>query len=362
VTDAQRRVVLIYSRVGGGHLSAARALAEELEATGLARTRLVDAYLECGRFPVTLFPRAYAELARHHPRLWSLVYNLSSRGLDPMRALGPFLRAGLGQLLRAEQPHVVVSVLPVVNGLLAELHHRTEVVLTDWHSVHRFWVAPGVAHYTVPTASARDDCVRFGAPAAAVDVVGIPLRRAFSTAQQDPPPRHEQFTVLMMVGAEGSPRALSSLRELARLEFDARVVVICGHNEELRRQVQALPARLQVEALGFVDNVAERMRAADVLVTKAGGLTLAEAFSCAVPVVVYDVLPGQEAGNLEYAISQGALVHATSPRHLARLVRELYADPRRRADLAERGRSLARPDAAARIAAHVLRRSGASSA
>jgi UDP-N-acetylglucosamine:LPS N-acetylglucosamine transferase len=356
VTHAQRRVVLIYSRVGGGHLSAACALAEELEATGQARTRLIDVYLECGRFPVTLFPRAYAELARHHPRLWSLVYDLSSRGLDPKHALGPFLRAGLRHILRAEQPHVVVSVLPVVNGLLAELYQRTEVVLTDWHSVHRFWVAPGVAHYTVPTQPARADCVRFGAPADAVDVVGIPLRRAFSTAPRDPPPRHERFTVLMMVGAEGSPRALSNLRALAQLELDAQVVVICGHNEELRRQVQALPARLQVQALGFVDNVAERMRAADVLVTKAGGLTLAEAFSCAVPVVVYDVLPGQEAGNLEYALSQGAVVHSTTPRQLARVVRELYAHPRRRAALAERGRSLARPDAAAHIAASVLRR------
>jgi len=64
VSDARRRVLLIYSRVGGGHLSAARALEEELVASGRAQTRLVDIYLECGRFPVTLFPRAYAELAR----------------------------------------------------------------------------------------------------------------------------------------------------------------------------------------------------------------------------------------------------------------------------------------------------------
>ena len=59
-----RRVVLVYSRVGGGHLSAARALAAELEATGAATTTIVDAYLECGRFPLTLFPAAYARLAR----------------------------------------------------------------------------------------------------------------------------------------------------------------------------------------------------------------------------------------------------------------------------------------------------------
>ena len=142
-----RRVVVVYSRVGGGHLSAARALAEELEATGQATTRIVDAYLECGQFPLTLFPAAYARLARHHPRLWAMVYHGSLR-LDPKRILGPFLRRGFRRLMDAERPDLVVSVLPAINGLLAEaadyVSARLEVVLTDWHSVHRFWVAPGV--------------------------------------------------------------------------------------------------------------------------------------------------------------------------------------------------------------------------
>ena len=354
MSDAQRRVLLIYSRVGGGHLSAARALAEAFEAQGHT-TRLVDVYLECGRFPVTLFPRAYAELARHHPRLWSMLFHRSGR-LDPKRVLGPFLRTGLRQLMGEARPDIVVSVLPVVNGLLAELCGTTEVVLTDWHSVHRFWVAPGVRHYTAPTASAGQDCVRFGAPAQTVDVVGIPVRRAFAETAQQEPHKHERFTILMMVGAEGSPRALESLRELARLDLDAQIIVVCGHNEELRQQVEALPAQLPVRAMGFVDDIAALMRSADILVTKAGGLTLAEAFCCAVPVVVYDVLPGQEAGNLDYALSQAAVVHSPSPQDLASAVRELHADAARRSALAATGRRLVRPDAATRIVANILER------
>jgi processive 1,2-diacylglycerol beta-glucosyltransferase len=148
-----------------------------------------------------------------------------------------------------------------------------------------------------------------------------------------------------MVGAEGSPGALANLRALAGLGGSARVVVVCGRNEALRQQVQSLG----VEALGFVDNVAELMRSADLLITKAGGLTLAEAFCSAVPVVVYDVLAGQEAGNVAFALSQNAIVHSRSPADLVRLVQTLRDDGARRAALAERGRALARPDAAARI-------------
>ncbi len=358
MSRAQLRALLIYSRVGGGHLSAARALAEAFEATGTVQTGLVDAYLECGRFPITLVPRAYAELARHHPRLWAMLFHGSNQRLNPKRVLGPFLRDGLRRCIAEMAPDVVISVLPVINGLVAEAAPRTEVVLTDWHSVHRFWVAEGVDHYTAPTESARLDCIRFGASLSAVDVVGIPVRRAFAV-QPATRPKHERFTVLMMVGAEGSPRALHNLRALLRLQIDAQVIVVCGRNEELLRQVQGLPASVPVQALGFVENIAELMRGADLLVTKAGGLTVAEAFCCSVPVIVYDILPGQEEGNLAYALAQNAVAYARSPSELAPLVAELCGDRVRRAELAQRGSALARPDAAAQISARILDRLGA---
>jgi processive 1,2-diacylglycerol beta-glucosyltransferase len=115
-------------------------------------------------------------------------------------------------------------------------------------------------------------------------------------------------------------------------------------------------ARLPVQVVGFVDNVAELMRAADLLVTKAGGVTLAEAFASEVPVVVADVLPGQEAGNVAYAREHQAAAHARTPRALAEIVRRLRAQPDERAALARAGRALATPDAAPRIAAAMLNR------
>jgi processive 1,2-diacylglycerol beta-glucosyltransferase len=314
--------------------------------------------MECGRFPVTLFPAAYAQLARYHPRLWSLVYRGTEKGLNPNHFLGPFLRPGLTRMLAAERPDLVISTLPVVNGLLSQAAARTgarlEVVLTDWHSVHRYWVADGVHHFTAPTEAARQDCIRFGAPAACVDVVGIPVRRAFSAPIQ-PHPKNS-FTILAMVGAEGSPRALRNVAHLAQLDLDAQLLVICGRNEQLRQRVERLASRMPVQAVGFVDNVAELMRSADVLVTKAGGLTLAEAFCCGVPTVIHDVLPGQEAGNLEYVLGLHAVEYAPTPVRLGQLVTDLCTNLPRRVALARQGAALARPDAARAIVANVLRR------
>jgi UDP-N-acetylglucosamine:LPS N-acetylglucosamine transferase len=356
------RVLLVYSRVGGGHLSAARALATELESGGRAEVKIVDAYVECGRFPVTRFPAAYSRLSGRHPRLWSMVYHRSDTRLAPRWVLAPFLRAGFQRLVAREQPNLVVSVLPAVNGLLAHaaatVGARMEVVLTDWHAVHRLWVARGVNHYTAPTESARDDCLRFGAPPGLVDVVGIPVRREFA-AQAKRVGTHTgsgPFTILAMVGSEGSPRALTNVANVAKLEIDAQMLVVCGRNEVLRKHVERLDARMAVKALGFVDDVAGLMSSADLLLTKAGGLTLAEAFCCGVPVVVHDVLPGQEAGNVEYVLGQGGAVYARTPTALCRLVTELHADRARRLALAQRGACLARPDASRQIADNLLKR------
>jgi UDP-N-acetylglucosamine:LPS N-acetylglucosamine transferase len=368
VVQPTRRALVVYSRVGGGHFSAARALAYELESSEHCAVSMVDAYVECGRFPVTQFPATYARLARHHPRLWSTIYAASSKGFDPKLALGPFLRTGFRRVLEERQPDVVVSVLPAINGLLVEaairIGARVEVVLTDLHSVHRFWAARGVHHYTAPTESARADCIRFGAPPAAVDVVGVPIRREFglpagancSRALAEIGLDPGRFTVLVMVGAEGSPRAFQNIASLARATRDIQVLVVCGRNHELRRDVQRLTATVPLRAVGFVDNVADLMQAADVVVTKAGGLTLAEAFACRAPVVVHDVLPGQETGNLEYVLECRAALYARDSDSLARIVSDLCANPALRAELAKRGAQLARPDAARTIARNITSR------
>jgi UDP-N-acetylglucosamine:LPS N-acetylglucosamine transferase len=202
-----------------------------------------------------------------------------------------------------------------------------------------------------------------------VDVVGIPVRPEFSLEPGDAErsqarqvclerlgldPR--RFTILVMVGAEGSPQALQHVAELAAANIDMQLIVVCGRNDELRSRIERLPARILLRALGFEENVAQLMRAADALVTKAGGVTLAEAFCCRVPVVIHDVLAGQEAGNLEYVLEHGAVAYAPQPRALVRVISELAADPARRELLAERGARVARPDAARQIAQQTLAR------
>jgi UDP-N-acetylglucosamine:LPS N-acetylglucosamine transferase len=370
-----RRITIVYGRVGGGHLSAAQALRAALldAAPGTLDVELADAYGSYARPPVSWFPAGYAKVVRNHPRFWSLFFE--STQVSGMRfggdaLLGPFLSPGFRRLLREQPRDVVVSVLPAINGLLAGAAQRTspstrvEVVVTDFCGLHRSWRGRGVDRYTVATDRARLDLVRYGVSPAAVDVVGLPVRPEFV----DPPARSDarawlasiagldpdRFTVVVLVGAEGSPAALATVQALARLDADAQVVVACGHDARLRERVADLPHTVELRALGFVTEAALLMRSADVLVSKAGGASLAEAFCCQSAVVVADVLPGQEAGNLEYVLQRGAVDHADGPAATAALVAGLARWPSRRTELASRAAQLARPHAAAQIARRLV--------
>jgi UDP-N-acetylglucosamine:LPS N-acetylglucosamine transferase len=323
------RVLIVHSRVGGGHVSAARALGAALEACG-ARPRLLDVYVECARFPVSRFPSLYAHVARHHPRVWAAFFRASGRRIaNPSLTLRPFLARGLAEALSAQPPRLIVSVLPGVNGLLGRLKRRVdarlEVVLTDWAAIHRTWVAQGVDHYTVPSDAARQDLLGYGVVERALEVIGIPVRAPFAapapTAARRAAIRAERgldprrFTVLVMAGAEGSPRALSNVRALLDLDLDAQVLVVCGRNERLRRRLQGRPG---VVALGWRRDVHRLMQAADVLVQNAGGLSFTESLVAGLPAVTYRPIPGHGRANARVLHDAGLAPWARNRAELAR--------------------------------------------
>ena len=371
------RVQILTSVVGGGHRSVARALADALAELGRPELEfwVDDLYVDLARFPASRFPELYAAVTRRYPRIWRAIFRLTDR---PPRGgwielLGDQLGGPrLGRLLARRRPEAVVSTLPGVNGFVARslAHNRLrpnlEVIVTDWADVHSSWVSGGVTHYTVPSQAAARTCRRAGVSAAAITVVGLPVRRQFSDASPTLEARRaardglglpaERFVLLAMIGTEGSAGALAHLRALAQVPLDADIVVVCGRNQRLRRQVGGLTSPNRLRALGFVEEVAELMRAADLLVTKPGGVTLAEAFCCGVPVLAFDPLPGQEEANARFAVEHGAAELAATPRHLAELAAELRWSPPRRAELVRGGATLARPTAARDAAEAIVRR------
>jgi UDP-N-acetylglucosamine:LPS N-acetylglucosamine transferase len=127
--------------------------------------------------------------------------------------------------------------------------------------------------------------------------------------------------------------------------------VVCGRNERLRRRLATL-SRGRASVLGWRDDVAALMRASDVVVTKAGSATLAEAFSQDRPVVTYQALPGQEEGNVALLERLRLGRHVADMAALPAAIAQVYAEGTT-CGTGERARWWA--EAAARVAGHMVR-------
>jgi processive 1,2-diacylglycerol beta-glucosyltransferase len=157
---------------------------------------------------------------------------------------------------------------------------------------------------------------------------------------------------LVMGGGLGLGPVAATVRALANAAVPVTPVVIVGKNRRLERRVaeEARRSGADVRVLGFVQNVYDWMHAADVLVTKPGGLTTSEALAAGVPMVLLKPLPGQEERNARYLVARGAALRARREPDLVRAVESVAHDPRVAANLRAGAEALAHPDAADRIA------------
>jgi processive 1,2-diacylglycerol beta-glucosyltransferase len=159
-----------------------------------------------------------------------------------------------------------------------------------------------------------------------------------------------------MGGGSGVGPLVEVAERIAALSAAPRVVVVCGMNHRLRDQVDRLPAALagQIRTFGFTHEVDALLEACDLVVTKAGGLTCAEALVKGTPLVLFRPTPGQEVRNTAYLESSGAAIHADTLDEVGAAVARLLADPEALARMHDAAASIAAPRAAQVIAERVL--------
>jgi processive 1,2-diacylglycerol beta-glucosyltransferase len=166
--------------------------------------------------------------------------------------------------------------------------------------------------------------------------------------------------VLIMSGGttvgrfEDTVRAILALDQVfpGRLRFE----VVCGQDEHTRRRLEVRGAGrpIPMRVHGFVDAMPDLMAASDLIVAKAGGLTISESLACGKPLILYHTVPGQEELNARYAAAHGAAVIAPGPKKAAAAVAACVADPERLAALRRAAETAGKPDAAARIMTEIV--------
>jgi 1,2-diacylglycerol 3-beta-galactosyltransferase len=362
---------------GGGHLSAARAVmdAVELSYPGRFEPVLYDPLRGPGSPWVARHVSGhYGALTRQAPWAWGALYR-ASNSAGAVHILLRTLFAGTACAIEAAiedvQPAIVVSFHALTTEPAVRAARRTPyrlpviTVVTDVASVHRAWregEADCIAAPSGPVALrflldgvASDRVIETGLPVAAQLSSGPVFGRERAELRKALGLGEDAFVVVVTGGAEGTGSLGRQVRALMGCGLeDLEVVAICGRNrgvERTLRRLQARPglARLIVE--GFVDNMGDWLRGADVVVTRAGPGTLAEAMCAGAGLIITSHLPGQEEGNTELAVGAGAARHASHPGDVVREVERLHRNPLVLAAMRRASARASRPQAAAEVAA-----------
>jgi processive 1,2-diacylglycerol beta-glucosyltransferase len=368
------RVLILTASYGSGHNAAAQSLAAVFTAAGASVT-VVDHFRDLVHPAFDRISRAlYAWTLRRAPAAWGLAYGIGDRMASDSRwAFGvPCLGASrLGRLLDALTPDAVVTVhaTPAVAlSMLAREGRRIPphtTVVTDFVA-HSQWIAPAVDRYCVAAQEVKHEFVARGIAPDRVFVTGVPVRAGFETPLDQLAARRalglspDLPLVLAMAGAQGSfGRLLDVAQALIGLRAPLQALVVAGHDAELADRIRRLAAGSAISVFGFVKDLRPLMAAADLLVSKAGGMTLAEAMAAELPILTYGSLPGQERRNERFASRVGIALVARRRRELGQALERAFSEPKLLDRLREQMRLTRRPEASRHIASLVLDRAPA---
>ena len=369
-----KRFLFLFSDTGGGHRSAAEAISEalQLEYPDLPlEIEMIDILREYGTLLFKYAPNQYPYIMKA-PLMWEAGYDILNK---PRRvrtisdALWPALRRSLHSLLTDHPSDLIVSVHPLPNmamlRAMGKKHRTYATVVTDMVSTHALWYEPKADLVIVPTQAAFDRGLELGMRPDRMEVIGMPVGdrfcqpvgdRAVHRAKLNLP--EGQPTILIVGGGEGMGPLEAVVRGISDANLNASLVVIAGRNQELRQQLETSAWNIPVKVYGYVRNMPELMRAADILITKAGPGSISEGFLAGLPLILYHYLPGQEKGNVDYVVNNGAGIWAPSPGQIVEALKTWLGDPSVLQRFSEGSSHLARPDATRQIARRLMSLSG----
>ena len=355
------RVLFFSVTAGGGHNTTARAVAEALAQQGV-QTKIVDAYRLSGRFMYYTVSRGYLLASSYLKYGYGAVYRVLEhrRGnayrLSPARLSGRSLAKKFAAVIREYDPDVVVCTHPFAGRILdiAKERHgfraKTVGIVTDF-TLHPYWEeALRLDRLILACEGLTPLAEKKGFTAAQIRPTGIPVHSAFAKEEAKETARTALGlsptlpTLLIMGGSMGYGNMGKLLRRLDRLPLALQSVVVCGSNERAAKSIRRHPPKNPVLVLGFVDFVPRLMAAADLIISKPGGLTTSEALSRRLPMIMTAAIPGHEANNAAFLTQAGTALPLSRRLSLEKAVLSLL-DPERRRKMQAAIDAIRRPNA-----------------
>jgi processive 1,2-diacylglycerol beta-glucosyltransferase len=368
---SKQRVLILSASVGTGHKIAAGALEEAFLEHPDVEVLNQDVLEMTNEAYAKLYADTYQMAAKRMPRLLGWVYDFNDEPFtneQPLRKLWDMLNAQpVVRFVKDYRPDICVCTHFTPAGIIAQLMATDQLetslsVVTTDYDFQGMWLSQTFNRYFVARDESKAKLIDLGVFADRITVSGIPVRarfgepvdRAAVLAKYEL--RSDRPVILISAGAVGGGPAQEIVAEMLDLRHRVQCVVVCGRNERLLREVEALtlPHADDFRVLGFSTDMLDLVRVATLFVGKPGGLTASECMAAGTPMVIVMPIPGQEERNADYLLEQGAAVRCNDLTTIDYKIGRLLDDPERLARLRANARRVGRPDAARVIATTAL--------
>jgi len=331
---------------GQGHNSTSFALASYLETQGVNCT-VLDTYKYLSKLIGDLVDVGYTSMARHSPKLHLLMYDKAEKASSSEKARKNYLpytiaeasKSKMQKYIETKKPDVIICT-HIFTAIIISQMRRDGVlddkvpvfgIVTDF-TLHPFWEDTEMDYYVVANELLLFEAQRKGIDADKLLPYGIPVKEEFSVDVPASEARtqlnlRDKTTLLLISSSVGFGNITDVLSDIDKVPMDFQTVIICGRNKRLSKKIINTPYNKDVIVVDYVDNMELYMDAADIIITKPGGLTVSEALTKRKPLIITDPIPGVETRNAYFLINNNLAVYAGKYSRICDVIMQLYSRP-----------------------------------
>ena len=362
-----KRILLMHISDISGHRSASLAIEKALKADyPQIQTRNINAFNYVYPRGEKIINSFYLLTIKRMPFIWSYLYDnyyLIKKTRKIKEAIHYMNFRKFETLFNNFHPDAVVTTQAFPCGMVADLKKKKGIhlplvaVLTDF-AAHSYWIYDNVDYYVVPSDEARQKLIDKGVKPEKIKTFGIPFDTSFNKDLNKIEMRRklnldpDLFTILIMGGGQGLGPIKNTVKNLDKLNLNFQEIVTCGNNKKVysRLKKKQKHYKKKMLLLSYAHNMEELMSAADLIITKPGGITCAEALSKGLPMLIVSPIPGQEANNTSFLVGQKAAIKIANAKDLVKVITDLYNHPEKLKALSESAKRISKPAAAEDIA------------
>ena len=341
---------------------------EALNSSPQVQTVGLDVMTHLYPFLGSLIEKTYVEILKHTPQIWDYLYDNPDIAeiTREIRQFFSFIDTPkFKSLLNEFRPDVFVCTHALPSGLIAEQKRRGNcdlpliAIVTDYE-VHSYWAHPQVDRYLVANENSRQSLISRGVAEKKIRVCGIPIASAFSKkipakeAKKKLGLDASMPAILIMGGTRGMGPIKKAVHTLLNLDPSLQILAAAGSNEKLKSELVPLAQTGKIHLFEPTDSISLLMDAADILITKPGGMTSSEALVKGLPMILIHPIPGQEERNARYLTRHGAAVECSDLKDLAEKTAEFIRHPEKLGNMSKKMLNISTPRSAQAAAEEIL--------